>query len=64
MGGQVINLLVIVAVGVIIAELVTKSTGTANLFGGLANIWAIGVNGMLGNATNPQTGATTPVQGG
>jgi hypothetical protein len=51
MGGQVINLFVIMAVGVIIADLVAHSDGTGKLFGGIASLWQIGVNGMLGNTT-------------
>jgi hypothetical protein len=48
MGGQVINLFVIMAIGVIIAELVTKSQGTATLLNGMSGLWRTGVNGMLG----------------
>lgn len=51
MGGQVINLFVIMAIGVIIAELVTKNKGTTALLSGMANFWKIGVNGMLGTTT-------------
>lgn len=48
MAGQVMNLFVIMAGGVILADLVANSTGTKTLFDGLANMWKIGVNGMLG----------------
>lgn len=48
MGGRFMNLLVIIAVGVILADMLTKSTGTAALFNGMSNMWRIGVNGMLG----------------
>lgn len=56
MGGQVINLFVIMAAGVIIADMVAHAGGTMTLFNGVANLWAIGVNGMLGNkVTQPST---------
>jgi hypothetical protein len=53
MAGQVINLFVIMAVGVILADLIAKAAGTAALFSGMASLWAIGVNGMLGQTTPP-----------
>lgn len=51
MGGQVMNLLVIMAVGVILADMLAKQSGTTALFNGLANMWKIGVNGMLGKTS-------------
>jgi hypothetical protein len=48
MGGQVINLFVIIAVGVMLADMLTHSSGTSALFSGMSNMWRIGVNGMLG----------------
>jgi hypothetical protein len=51
MAGSVMNLFVIMAVGVIIADLVAHADGTSKLFGGVAGLWKIGVNGMLGNTT-------------
>jgi len=48
MAGQVINLFVIMAVGVILADMIMNANGTNALFGGMANLWKIGVNGMLG----------------
>ena len=51
MGGQVINLLVIVAVGVIIADLVAHASGTNALFTGIGNIWSTSVKGMLGKTS-------------
>lgn len=50
MGGHVMNLFVIMAVGVIIADLVSNYQGTTALFSGMGNLWATGVNGMLGTA--------------
>ena len=57
----VINLLVIVAIGVIIADLVGHIGGTNALLGGVSNMWTTSVNGMLGNTTSP-TGVATPTQ--
>jgi len=51
MGGQVINLLVLIAGGVMLADLISNANGTNALFSGLANLWKIGVNGMLGKTS-------------
>lgn len=48
MAGHVINLFVIMAAGVIIADMVANAAGTKALFDGFGNLWKIGVNGMLG----------------
>lgn len=52
MGGHVVNLFVIMAAGVIIADLVIHVSGTTALFNGLGGLWASGVNGMLGQTTS------------
>lgn len=51
MVGHVMNLAVIIAVGVILADLVANVGGTNALFSGTANLWKIGVNGMLGKTS-------------
>lgn len=51
MGGQVMNLAVIIAVGVILADLVKNGTASANLLNGMASLWKVGVNGMLGQTS-------------
>ena len=51
----VINLLVLVAIGVIIADLVTAK-GTPTLINGIAGMWQTSVNGMLGKPTTPAKG--------
>ena len=51
MGGQIINLFVIMAVGVILADMIANVGGTNALFGGMSNLWKIGVNGMLGKSS-------------
>jgi hypothetical protein len=48
MAGHVVNLFVIMAVGVILADMIAHVGGTNALFGGMASLWKIGVNGMLG----------------
>jgi hypothetical protein len=62
---SVVNLLVIAAFGVIIADLVAHAAGTKALFGGVADIWTTSVNGMLGNTTTTAPGgAQTPKPAG
>jgi hypothetical protein len=39
------------AVGVILADMIANKDGTSALFGGMASLWKIGVNGMLGHQT-------------
>ena len=51
MAGHVMNLFVIMAVGVILADLIAKPSGTNALFSGTSNLWKIGVNGMLGKTS-------------
>ena len=50
---RVINLFVIVAVGVILADLVVPShvQGTNALISGVSSMWSSSVNGMLGNTS-------------
>lgn len=48
MGQKIINLFVIMAVGVMVADLVANANGTNALFNGLGNLWSTGVKGMLG----------------
>lgn len=50
------NLFVIMAAGVMIAELVAKKDETTALFQDVSKFWQIGVNGMLGKPTDPAAG--------
>lgn len=50
-GVGVFNLLVLIAVGVMLADMLTHVSGTNALFSGLGNMWKIGVNGMLGKTS-------------
>lgn len=51
MAGHVINLFVLIAVGVILADMIANVNGTNALFSGLGNLWKVGVNGMLGKTS-------------
>lgn len=48
MGAKVINLFVIIAAGVMLADMIANPEGTKTLFNGLSNLWSTSVNGMLG----------------
>lgn len=51
MAGHVVNLFVLMAIGVIIADLVAHASGTNSLLSGMAGMWTTGVNGMLGKTS-------------
>lgn len=51
MGAKIINLFVIVAGGVMLAEMISNPKGTAALFNGLGGLWKTSVNGMLGKSS-------------
>lgn len=44
----ILNLAVIIAGGVMLANLVIHPQGTTALFNGIGNLWETSVNGMLG----------------
>lgn len=48
---SVISILVLIVIGVMLADMVNNATGTKTLFDGVASVWKIGVNGMLGKTT-------------
>lgn len=48
MGAKVINLFVMVAAGVMLADMIANPAGTQAFFGGLSEIWKTSTNGMLG----------------
>jgi hypothetical protein len=48
MGQKIVNVFVIVAVGVMLADMVGNANGTSALFNGLGGLWKTSVNGMLG----------------
>lgn len=56
-GGGLMNLLVLIVIGVILADMIKNWQGTNAILGTTAAIWQTGVNGMLGQPTVPQQGA-------
>ena len=52
MGYQLINLMALVAIGVIVANMIAHSAGTTAFFNGLGRLWGISINGMLGTPTS------------
>jgi hypothetical protein len=57
MGQKIINVFVIIAVGVMLADLVHNANGTTALFNGLGGLWSTGVNGMLGSTSTANKAA-------
>jgi len=51
MGQKIINVFVIIAFGVMLADLVGNASGTGALFNGLGGLWKTSVNGMLGKTS-------------
>lgn len=47
----VLNLAVIIAGGVMLADLVIHPSGTKTLFDGIGNLWKMSINGMLGSTS-------------
>lgn len=47
----IVNLLVIVAIGVILADMIKNVSGTNSLFSGISGMWKTSVNGMLGKTS-------------
>lgn len=52
MGEKVISLAVIVAFGVMLANMVANPTGTGAVFNGIGGLWSTSVNGMLGKTSH------------
>lgn len=50
-GGSVMNLLVLIVIGVILADMLKNASGTNAILGTTAGIWKTGVNGMLGSTS-------------
>lgn len=47
----ILNVAVIVAGGVMLADVLIHPQGTTSLFNGIGNLWKISVNGMLGQTS-------------
>lgn len=54
----VLNFLVVVAAGVMLADAITHAQGTTALFNGFGKLWQISVDGMLGQ-TSAKANANT-----
>lgn len=50
MGAKVVNLFVIIAAGVMLADMIANPDGTKAVFDGFGGLWKTSVNGMLGKA--------------
>jgi len=48
MGERIVNLFVIVAAGVMLANMIANPAGTKAFFDGIGEIWKTSTNGMLG----------------
>ena len=53
MGQRIIGLFVIVAGGVMLADLIAHPAGTNAVFNGVSTVWKTSVNGLLGKASRP-----------
>lgn len=51
LGNRIINLFVIVAGGVMLADMIANAQGTTAFFNGIGSLWKISVNGMLGKSS-------------
>jgi hypothetical protein len=51
MAGQVVNLFILAAVGVILADMIKNVSGTNAVFTGVGNLWTTSVKGMLGQTS-------------
>lgn len=47
----ILNLAVVIAGGVMLADLVANKEGTKALFDGVGHVWQMSINGMLGKAS-------------
>jgi hypothetical protein len=48
MGQKIVGVLVLIVIGVIIADLVTHPQGTGTVINGISNIWRTGIQGASG----------------
>jgi hypothetical protein len=52
MGYQLINLLMLIIIGVILALMIKNASGTQAFFNGLGGLWGTSINGILGQTSN------------
>lgn len=54
LGFQFINVLILIVIGVILANMIANANGTKTFFNGLGHLWGMSINGLLGKpTTNP-----------
>jgi hypothetical protein len=52
----ILNLVAVIAGGVMLADLVANPKGSSSLFNGIGSLWQMSINGLLGKSstgTNP-----------
>lgn len=54
----ILNLAVVIAGGVMLADLVANSEGTKSLFNGVGSLWQMSINGLLGKASTQGGGGS------
>lgn len=52
----ILNLAVVVAGGVMLADMIANSNGTKTLFDGIGHLWSMSINGLLGKASTQNAG--------
>jgi hypothetical protein len=48
MTGQLFNLLTLIVMGVILADMIVHASGTTAFFNGIGGLWTTSINGLLG----------------
>lgn len=51
MGGMFIDLMALIVVGVILANMLAQGSQTTAFFNGLGNLWGKSINGLLGKTS-------------
>lgn len=51
MGMMFINLLALIVIGVILANMIARPQGTKTFFDGLGGLWGKSINGLLGKTS-------------
>lgn len=59
LGFQFINVMILIVIGVILANMIANASGTKTFFNGLGSLWGMSINGLLGK---PSTNAGSAVQ--
>jgi hypothetical protein len=51
LGMGIINVMVLIIIGVILAKMISDYQGTQAVFGGLSDLWGKAINGLLGKTS-------------